>query len=610
MAIARAALAVDRLPPSEQQEPVLPLGWRSAIDPRHNRRYFYLADGSGHVQWEVPTTAAPAAAEAAAARGDQRRATPQVAGDSATLSLPRTADTATLSRPRKSGVSEVFTEADLTDADLAAQKIQEAFQAQHHSRAQRLKTAGAQRARGVRDAVRTRLRASNEEPWATTPQAQGSDGSTGTSPTTSPPRERPPYPAGSSSESLGSAARIRAGAVGMRRSPSPPPEVEVTLPALPPPALPPPSWRHDPRTGGLVRVNVCSSSQEAGLALAAAAASGSPTSPMTGPASPRQRPTSPLAGEQSAQELQQQVDSLTAQLAEAQWALSEERRQTEQWRRCVREIGNGMLLNARMNAKYVRRVASRLEATLLKLNHIENVKYVNCSFPSVAADAPFLQLLSYNALDSSRWEVAWSPCWSVELCLEGHSFLVPFSVVVRLRSLRLRGEMTMSFPPDMAHAIISFVDTPEVQFEVDSDVSVGAVPMPLKSAVSHKIRAELHKWMASRVVAPQAMRINRKHDGTPKDQPTLQRTTVDGVINPDDAFVPPPEPAAPAAATGEPAASAPAAEAQSPKADVTDEQLQQAILAALDSASRSAHNNKPASKPAGKSPAQAQARRK
>ena len=133
--------------------------------------------------------------------------------------------------------------------------------------------------------------------------------------------------------------------------------------------------------------------------------------------------------------------------------------------------------------------------------------------------------------------MAWSPCWSVELCLEGHSFLVPFSVVVRLRSLRLRGEMTMSFPPDMAHAIISFVDTPEVQFEVDSDVSVGAVPMPLKSAVSHKIRAELQKWMASRVVAPQAMRINRKHDGTPKDQPTLQRTTVDGVINPDDASV-------------------------------------------------------------------------
>ena len=46
--------------------------------------------------------------------------------------------------------------------------------------------------------------------------------------------------------------------------------------------------------------------------------------------------------------------------------------------------------------------------------------------------------------------------------------------------------------------------------------------------VLNKIRAELHKWMASRVVAPRAMRINRKLDGAPKDQPTLQRVVLNG----------------------------------------------------------------------------------
>ena len=44
----------------------LPPGWRSAIDPKHNREYYF--DQSGNVQWTVPTAApAPAAAAAPAA---------------------------------------------------------------------------------------------------------------------------------------------------------------------------------------------------------------------------------------------------------------------------------------------------------------------------------------------------------------------------------------------------------------------------------------------------------------------------------------------------------------------------------------------------------------
>jgi len=199
-----------------------------------------------------------------------------------------------------------------------------------------------------------------------------------------------------------------------------------------------------------------------------------------------------------------------------------------------------------------------------------------------------MQLVKYDALDWSRWEVAWSPCWSVELCLEGHSFLVPFKLVIRLRSLRLRGELTATFAPDLAYAIISFVEFPEVQFEVDSDVSVGAVPMPLKSAVSHKIRAELHKWMASRVVAPSAMRVNRKHEGAPKDQPTLQRVSLKSQAHAADQSPHPQTEPSYVVSGSEVGASVSAVAVQSSKAPVTDEQLQQAILAALVSTNRSA----------------------
>ena len=75
-------------------------------------------------------------------------------------------------------------------------------------------------------------------------------------------------------------------------------------------------------------------------------------------------------------------------------------------------------------------------------------------------------------------------------------------MVVRVKQLRLRGELLASFPSDLAYTIFSFTEFPEVNFEVDSDVSLGSVPMPLQRAVAKIMRSELHKWMASRVVAP------------------------------------------------------------------------------------------------------------
>ena len=223
-----------------------------------------------------------------------------------------------------------------------------------------------------------------------------------------------------------------------------------------------------------------------------------------------------------------------------------------------------------------------------------------------------------------RWGFAFSPRWTVEMCLEGTSFLVPFKLVLRLRGLSLRGELAASFPPNLAYAVICFREFPEVRrlpppctgalrggigrrclspprmhqvrFEVDVDVSMGTVPMPLQSAISNKIRAELHKWMASRVVAPRAMRINRKLDGAPKDQPTLQRVVLNGgdisgggsgyqLVHAERSTSPTQGGDAAGDADGAPAGAPP--EPQSPT--VTDEQLQQAILAAAKAASRSAH---------------------
>ena len=68
----------------------------------------------------------------------------------------------------------------------------------------------------------------------------------------------------------------------------------------------------------------------------------------------------------------------------------------------------GIFLNARMNAKYEQRVARRLDAALSKLDSVGAVRYVNCSFPSVPADAPRMELLEYSSLESSRCRLTFS----------------------------------------------------------------------------------------------------------------------------------------------------------------------------------------------------------
>ena len=59
----------------------LPPGWRSAIDPKHNREYYF--DPSGNVQWTVPSAALAPAAAAAVPVAAAETSTPAAAATSA-----------------------------------------------------------------------------------------------------------------------------------------------------------------------------------------------------------------------------------------------------------------------------------------------------------------------------------------------------------------------------------------------------------------------------------------------------------------------------------------------------------------------------------------------
>ncbi len=157
-------------------------------------------------------------------------------------------------------------------------------------------------------------------------------------------------------------------------------------------------------------------------------------------------------------------------------------------------------------------------------------RYVKCSFPSIPSDAPQLQLLSWTSLEASQWTVSFAPSWRMEMCLEGRAALVPFKLLVRVSTMTIKGEMSLSFPSDMGHVLISFAAMPKLEMAIDSEISLDvgvSLGLPVGRAAASRIRHEIHKWIASHAVAPHAMKIKRTPPTNPAAAAAAAAATAD-----------------------------------------------------------------------------------
>ena len=69
--------------------------------------------------------------------------------------------------------------------------------------------------------------------------------------------------------------------------------------------------------------------------------------------------------------------------------------------------------HARMHARTHARARTRAHTRTHRLQ-VQRVVYADCSFPSVAAEAPRLALLKWESMDYSEWSVSWKPSWTVQ----------------------------------------------------------------------------------------------------------------------------------------------------------------------------------------------------
>jgi hypothetical protein len=107
-----------------------------------------------------------------------------------------------------------------------------------------------------------------------------------------------------------------------------------------------------------------------------------------------------------------------------------------EWRVAARQVLNVLALGPRSNEKYKREVADNLNRILSKLEQVQQVHYINCSFPAIEAQAPDFEMLSWDSLSSSSWFVRWSPSWSVEVSLG-------YVALARCCSVRRKAQKTL-----------------------------------------------------------------------------------------------------------------------------------------------------------------------
>merc|ERR1711920_753366 len=105
-----------------------------------------------------------------------------------------------------------------------------------------------------------------------------------------------------------------------------------------------------------------------------------------------------------------------------------------------------------------------------------------------------------------------SASWDIAVSVVGRHFGLVFSLDMRLHHFGVRGRVKVTLPEarslDLSKVILSFLELPEVDFQVDSSVAFGLVPLPVQAQVDAKIRSASAQWLRGHLVEPNAMLFN------------------------------------------------------------------------------------------------------
>lgn len=199
---------------------------------------------------------------------------------------------------------------------------------------------------------------------------------------------------------------------------------------------------------------------------------------------PEPEPEPPQQVELSAEA--KELVALRAELTAAQGKLVAAEAKLGHWRSAAREFTHASCFGPLACQYYKETMTALLTESLLQVEGVESVRWVSCSFPSVPAHAPQMELTAWRGLGAdSLWDVSWEPPWAVEVCVDGTNGWISCTAMLRLRDLVLRGQLGLTFTPAMTEATVSFPSDPTIELDVrhPSSIRLDTCPSPCHAAI-------------------------------------------------------------------------------------------------------------------------------
>lgn len=253
------------------------------------------------------------------------------------------------------------------------------------------------------------------------------------------------------------------------------------------------------------------SAAAAELPMLSAAMASTPQSQPVQP--PRPSPGTKNAGRKATPVEDPNYAALKAKLATTERSLAASERQLEavqsrlnNWQSAARDALNAVALSPASNERYKHEITEQLQQIMSKIEQVQKVLYINCSFPAISAQAPVIEMHSWTALDKSAWSIRWKPSWSVEVSLEGWHY-IPFSLSIRVSGITIDGRFSLKLSPLLDYFWVSFGKDIQLDMNVEVEVTWGIVNMPLQATIEKMVRTGLDDWLRTSLIEPNSMRF-------------------------------------------------------------------------------------------------------
>ena len=194
-----------------------------------------------------------------------------------------------------------------------------------------------------------------------------------------------------------------------------------------------------------------------------------------------------------------QVTALKQEVARLQLLLHASEAKIAMWEECMTAFLHSVMLSPDMNEMYKAECSTLLRDALKTVEQIQTIRYVDCSFPSVPTESPHIQLIRWENMQESEWQVRWAPSWSVQVAVEGLQYL-QFTLMLKLFDFRISGRVHLSCSNDLSEIKIRFVAQPKLRLKTECSVSWGSVPLPLQTYIETVVQDEFVRWTRDNLV--------------------------------------------------------------------------------------------------------------